>query len=168
MGDNTLMSTIWARHRMSNGKLDQEVSKSSALTTKELTHSKHRHSKQQLITWLDYAAARARVAEQIRLDALKPKPAPEPIYKSAPRPVYQQQQIQQEYTHPAPQQQYQPAPQPQWQPAPKPVEQYEPVPQWQPAPKPVEQYIEPATTPAPRRFFPPGQLAFKRDQRGYS
>merc|ERR1711890_108158 len=101
-----------------------------------------------------------------RLDALKPKPAPEPIYKSAPRPVYQQQQIQQEYT--------QPAPQPQWQPAPKPVEQYEPVPQWQPAPKPVEQYkpvqqfIEPATTPAPRRFFPPGQLAFKRDQLGYS
>merc|ERR1712080_233972 len=31
-----------------------EVSKSSALTTNQLTHSKHRHSKQQLITWLDY------------------------------------------------------------------------------------------------------------------
>jgi len=111
----------------------------------------------------EHAAARARVAEAQRLEALKPKPVeqPRPAQRRAPVPVqhYQQPQQQPQYV-PQPQQQPQYVPQPQPQPQPQ---QYAPVQQ------PIQQFAPVAapTTQPPKRFFPPGQLSFSRNQLGY-
>lgn len=104
----------------------------------------------------EHEAARARVAEAIRLEALKPKPVEQPAQEP----------------QRAPEQQWAPAPQrapvqQQWAPAPQraPVQPQ----QYLPVQQPIQQYVPTAAppTPAPKRFFPPGQLSFSRNQLGY-
>jgi len=120
-----------------------------------------------------HAAIRARVAEQVRLDALKPKPvtaAPKraPVQQWSPQPQKQWVEPKQQQWAAPKQQQWVAPKQQQWVPQqqPKPVQpQYVPV--QQPV-QPVQQFAPvPAPTPAPKRFFPPGQLAFSRNQLGY-
>jgi len=104
----------------------------------------------------EHAAANARAAEAARRAALNPKPVEQYSEKRAHhRPA--QYTAPKQYTNT----QYQHTPQ-QYRPAPVhrpvPVHHYQPV-----------QYTAP-TTPAPvapKRFFPPGQLSFSRNQLGY-
>jgi len=109
-----------------------------------------------------HQAARARVAEAQRLEALKPKPVqkPRPAQQRAPAQQYQQ-----------PQQQYAPLPQQQYAPQPKPQQYQAPQQQYAPVQQPIQQqqYVPTAAPPtqAPKRFFPPGQLSFSRNQLGY-
>jgi len=92
----------------------------------------------------EHAAANARVAEAVRQAALNPKPVQQ--YNTR-RPVKQPQQVVNQFAYQHTPQQHH-----------VPVQHYQPV-----------QYAAP-TTPAPvapKRFFPPGQLSFSRNQLGY-
>ncbi|XP_012142009.1 cuticular protein 19 [Megachile rotundata] len=82
----------------------------------------------------------------------EPQPQPQPLPQPRPQPVYQ----------PQPQYQYRPEPEIQSIPS-----YHNPRPQYQPPARPLPQYNA-ITTPAPRRFYPPGKLNFNRTPDGYS
>ncbi|XP_031834403.1 cuticular protein 19 [Nomia melanderi] len=96
-------------------------------------------------------------------------PPPQSRYQRPSPPVYEPQ------PQPQPQPEYQPEPQYRYRPQPPPppppeiqsVPSYNPRPQYQPPARPPPQYNA-ITTPAPRRFYPPGKLNFNRTPDGYS